>query len=91
MYFSFGIPVDCVNVSSICVGDLLASSRVVFEAAFVNFSAILLRTKSPVASAFFWIALFEAVLSASVADFFWCQEALPILTTQILPIFSFKE
>ena len=41
MYFSFGIPIGCVNVSSICAGDLLGSSRVVFEAAFVIFSAIL--------------------------------------------------
>ena len=32
-------------------------------------SAILLPTQSPVASAVFWIALFEAVFIASVVDF----------------------
>ena len=36
---------------------------------FSDFSEILLSTKSPVASAVFWIALFEVVLSASVVDF----------------------
>ena len=32
-------------------------------------SAILLPIKSPVVSAVFWTALFEVVLSASVADY----------------------
>ena len=35
----------------------------------VILSAILLPIKSPVASAVFWIALFEAVFIASVVDF----------------------
>ena len=35
----------------------------------VILSAILLPIKSPVASAIFWIALFEAVVIASVVDF----------------------
>ena len=35
----------------------------------LDFSAILLTIKSPAASAIFWIALFEAVLVASVGDF----------------------
>ena len=39
----------------------------VFET-FEILSTILLQIKSPVASAIFWIALFEAVLSASVSD-----------------------
>ena len=39
-----------------------------FLEALVILSAILLPIKSPVASAVFWIALFEAVISASVAN-----------------------
>ena len=51
-------------------------------------SAILLPIKSPVASAVFWIALFEAVFIASVVDFlalsisFWL-----CLLFRFLPIF----
>ena len=59
---------------------------------FVISLAILLQMKSPVASAVFWITLFEAVLNASVADFlawsrgFWLH--LPIKFLLIfLPIF----
>ena len=40
-----------------------------FFETFVILSAILLPVKSPVASAVFWIALFEAVFIASVVDF----------------------
>ena len=36
---------------------------------FIILSAIALPIKSPVASAVFWIALFEAVLSTSAADY----------------------
>ena len=36
---------------------------------FIILLAILSPMKSPVASAVFWIALFEIVLSASIADF----------------------
>ena len=36
---------------------------------FVLLSAILLPIKSPVASAVFWIALFDAVFMESVVDF----------------------
>ena len=41
-----------------------------FLETLVILSAILLPIKSPVSSAVFWIALFEAVFIASVADFF---------------------
>ena len=40
-----------------------------FSDTLVILSAVLLPIKSPVASAVFWIALFEAVFIASVADF----------------------
>ena len=48
------------TVPELCSGEI-------FEA-FVILLAILLPIKSPSASAIFWIALFEAVLGASVAD-----------------------
>ena len=47
--------------------DLL---EVFCDAALVILSEILFPTRSPVASAVFWSALFEAVVSASVAKFF---------------------
>ena len=55
---------------------------------FVILLAILLAIKSPVASAVFWIALFEAVFIGSVVDFlallrsFW-----PYLLLKLLPYF----
>ena len=72
MYFSFGISLGCVNVSSIFASGiyLLGSSRVLFEAAYVISSVILSQTRSPVASAVFYINLSDAVLSASAADTF---------------------
>ena len=75
MHFFFGIPIACTNVSSIRAGDLSGSSQVVFEPAFLIFFVILFPIKSPVASEVFWIALLEAVLSASIAGFLCCQEA----------------
>ena len=48
---------------------------------FVILLAILLPIKSPVASAVFWTALFEKVLSASVTD---SQRALHVESTSIL-------
>ena len=53
----------------------------------VILSAILLPMKSPVASALFWIALFDAVFIASVAEFlelwrrFWLYLLLKLLAT----------
>ena len=58
----------------------------------VYLPAILLPIKSPVASAVFWIALFEAVFIASVVDFlalsrrFW-----PYLLLKLLPMFLEKD
>ena len=58
----------------------------------VILSAILLPIKSPVASAVFWIALFEALFIASVVDFlalsriFWFY-----LLVKLLPMFLAKE
>ena len=48
------------SVSEVFFGEVLET--------FVTFSEILLPMKSAVASVIFWNALFEAVLSASVAD-----------------------
>ena len=62
MYLFFGV----VNsASSSIVGNFLVD----FLETLVLFSAILLPTKSPVASAVFCIAHLEAVFIASVADF----------------------
>ena len=62
MYLSFDVS-DSSLASLFCVFlDLLET--------LVILSAILLPIKSLVASAVFWIALFEAVYIASVADFF---------------------
>ena len=49
----------------------LSSSKFLedFFETLVVLSAVLLPIKSPVASAAFWIALFEAVFIASVVDF----------------------
>ena len=61
-YFSIKSCIFCFtfNFSKLFCSGLLEN--------FVVLPAILLPIKSPVASADFWIALFEAVLSASVAD-----------------------
>ena len=48
---------------------LFCNSLVGFFETLVILSEILLPIKSPVASAVFWIALFEAVFVASVVDF----------------------
>ena len=56
----------------ISTSSLLAS--LFFFETLVILSAVLLPKKSPVASAVFWIALFEAVFIASVVDFLYCQE-----------------
>ena len=49
-----GNPIGCGNVLFICVSNLLGSSRVVFEKAFVIFPAISFPTMSPVAFAIFY-------------------------------------
>ena len=68
IYLSLGISISnsVFFVSLSAVSELLCDE--VLET-FVILSAILLPIKSPVAPAVFWIALFEAVLHASVADF----------------------
>ena len=62
IYLSFGISLSC---SFLIVSKLLCDK---VRETFVILSAIWLTIKSPVASAVFWIAHFEVVLSASVAD-----------------------
>ena len=64
---SGGIYISLSISSSLFVSEL--SLGEMFET-FVTLSAILFPVKSLVDSAVFRIALFEAVLSASVADFF---------------------
>ena len=61
MYLSFGISIS----SSFCECNSLGD----FFETLVILSAILLPIKSPVASAVFWIALFEGVFIGSVVDF----------------------
>ena len=58
---SISLSFSFVIVSESFCGELLKT--------FVILLGILLPIKSPVASAVFWITLFEEVLSASVADF----------------------
>ena len=60
------LPLDISLSFSILTFSKLFCGKV-FET-FVIPSAILLPIKSPVASAVFWITIFEVVLSASVAD-----------------------
>ena len=80
-----------VNSTS-SVSSLLGNSLLDFLETFVILSTILLPTKSPVASAVFWITLFEAVFIASVVDFlavsisFWLY-----LLLKFLLIFLAKE
>ena len=69
-YLSLGI-FSTFSVSFVTVSELFCGKA--FEN-FVILSAVLLLVKSPVTSALFKIALFKAVLSASVADFFVHQE-----------------
>ena len=80
-----------VNSTS-SVSSLLSNSLVDFSETLVILSAILLPIKSLVASAVFWIALFEAVFIASVADFlvvsiiYWLY-----LLLKFLPMFLTKD
>ena len=66
-YLSFFLSLSCsvLSVSFLTVPELFCGED--FETFAVQL-VILLPIKSPVASAVFWIALFEAVLGASVAD-----------------------
>ena len=65
-------------------------SLVDFFETLVILSAILLPIKSTVASAVFWVALFEAVFIASAVDFlavsrnFWLYVLLNFLATLVL-------
>ena len=55
IYFRFVISTGCTDISSICAGivNLLGSSRKLFEATFVVFSAIIFPTRSPFSPAGF--------------------------------------
>ena len=77
MYFSFGVS-DSSFASLFCERNFVED---IFET-LVILSAILLPIKSPVASAVFWITLFEAVFIASVVNLFFLhyQEVLTIFT-----------
>ena len=67
IYLSLGISLSSPIFSSsfVTVSGLLYSK--IFET-FVILTRLLLPIKSPVASAVFWTALFEAVFNASIAD-----------------------
>ena len=86
-YFSLGISlssaisfVSFVTVSEIFYGETIET--------FVNLLSILLPIRSPVSYNVFWIALFEAVLSALVADCLtWPRSFWLYLPLKFLPIF----
>ena len=63
MYISLGISLSC---SFVTISELFCFE---FFENFVTLFALLLPIKSPIAAAHFRIALFKAVLNASVADF----------------------
>ena len=65
VYLSFGISLSNLVFSVLTLSELFCDG---LPYTFVNWSVILLPIKSPVASPVFWIAIFEAVLTASVAD-----------------------
>ena len=68
--------------------DFFRSSQVFFEVVFVIFFAILFPARSPVASAVFWVAVFEEVSKASVTN---VSRLLSILAGQVLPMFFVKD
>ena len=53
---------------------MVKSSRVLLEAAFVLYSAILFSISSSIASVVFLIAFFEVVYGHLILTFMWCQE-----------------
>ena len=68
MYLSFGASASDSSLASLfCERNFVEK----FFETLVILSAILLPIKSPVASAVFWIALFEPVFIVSVVDFFY--------------------
>ena len=87
MYFSLGIylSIPIFFASFVTVSELFFSK--ILEG-FLILSAIFLPIKSSVAFAVFWIALFEAVLSASVAVFVaWSRSFCFYLLLKFLLIF----
>ena len=85
MYISFG-------VSDSSLTSLFCERVEDFVETLVILSAILLTIKSPVASAVFWIAVFEAVFIASVVDFFFLlRNFWPYLLLNCVPMFFAKE
>ena len=84
LYLGISLSFSFVVVSELFSGELLET--------FVMLLVILLPIKPPVASAVFWILLFEVVLSASVANYlawsrrFWLYLPLKFFLL-FLPIF----
>ena len=87
MYLSFGAS-DSSLASLFCECNFAED----FFETLVILSAILLPIKSPVVSAVFWIALFEAVFIASVADFLALSIRFYLyLLLRFLPMFLAKD
>ena len=85
IYFSFSISVSFSSIFKVFCEVFEWYS---FET-FVILSAVLLPIISLVASADFWIALFEAVFIASVVDFLVLSRSVQLyLLFKVLPIFS---
>ena len=77
--FGLALPVPDLSLSSLFLD---------FLEIFVILSAIFLPIKSPVASAGFWVALFEAVVIASVLDFLALSRSFSLyLLLKFLPMF----
>ena len=75
-------------VSELFSGEVFETFAILLLLDLFTRSAILLPIKSPFASAVFWIALFEAVLTASVADcLVWSRSFWLHLLFKVLLIF----
>ena len=89
VYLSFGVS-NSLLASLFCERSSAEGVEDFFET-LVILSAILLLIKSPVASAVFWIVLFEAVFIAFVVDFLHYQEIFDrIYCLNFYPCFSQK-
>ena len=87
IYFSLGISLSSsmFSLSLSTTSDILGWS--IFKT-FLILSAIVLSIKSPIASVYFCIALFEAVISASVTDCLaWSRSVWVYFPLQFLHIF----
>ena len=87
MYLFLGVALSTSTSVSLFYNSLVD----IFETLVIS-SAILLPIKSQVASAVFWIALFDAVFVASVVDFLALSRSFgPYLMLKCVPMFLAKD